>query len=148
MNHIAYLKRIRFLHGFLLLCAVILTAFGSLMGGVGALILSFAVIWIYHRCPKCSSEVDTLLPLNKESCCPTCGFYLKDGTEPEEMRLAREQAEEEAKAKAEAEAAEKAAAEAEAAEKAALEAELGPEAEAETVETVETVEAEARSGAA
>lgn len=151
MNHIAYLKRIRFLHGFLLLCAVLLTAFGSLMGGVGALIMSFAVIWLYHRCPNCSREVDTLLPLNKKSCCPTCGFYLKDGTEPEEMRLAREQAEEEARA--EAEAAEKAAAEAEAAEKAALEAELEPEPEAEvetveTAETVETVETEATPGAA
>lgn len=121
MNHIAYLKRIRFLHNFLLLCAVVLTAFGSLMGGVAALLASFIVVWLYHRCPKCSSEVDTLLPLNKKSCCPTCGYYLKDGTEPEEMREERERIEAEEKAKAEAEAAEKAAAEAEAAEKAAAE---------------------------
>lgn len=80
MNHISYLKRIRFLHHFLLLCAVMLAAFGSLMGGVAALALAFIIVWIYHRCPKCNGEVDTLLALDKESCCPLCGCLLKDGT--------------------------------------------------------------------
>lgn len=109
MNHTSYLKKIRLLHYVLLLSAVCFTAFGSLMAGVGALAVGFIIVWRYHRCPKCSSGVDILLPLDKESCCPACGFYLKDGTEPEEMREERERAE-----KAKAEAAEKAAAEADA----------------------------------
>lgn len=106
MNHIAYLKRIRFFHYALLLLAVAITAFGSIMGGIAALVLGFAIVWKYHRCPNCSRDVDILLPLDKKTCCPKCGYYLKDGTEPEEMREAREQAEAEAKAKAAAEAAE------------------------------------------
>ena len=129
MNHIAYLKRIRFLHVFLLICAVTLTALGALMGGVAALAFAFIVVWKYHRCPHCAGEVDTLLQLKKETCCPTCGFYLKDGTEPEEMREERERAEAEAREKAEAEAAE-------AAEKAAAEA----AAEADGAETAEQEE--------
>lgn len=128
-NHIGYLKRIRFFNIVLLLCAVTLTALGIIVGGVVALILAFFVVWRYHRCAKCGAEVSTLLPLDKTTCCPTCGFYLNDGTEPEEMREERERAEAEAKAKAEAEAAEKAAAEAEAA-----------DAEAEGAETAEQEE--------
>lgn len=146
MNHIAYLKRIRFLHGFLLLCAVILTAFGTIMGGAAALAGSFLVVWRYHRCMKCGGKVDTILALDKKTCCPACGYYLKDGTEPEEMKAERERAEEEARAKAEAEAEEKAKAEAEAAEKEAAEAEGGPEeAKAEEGESEAEAEQEVRT---
>lgn len=84
MNHISYLKRIRFLHNLLLLCAVTLAVFDSIMGGIAALAFAFIIVWRYHRCPKCSEGLDTLLPLNGESCCPFCGCFLKDGTGPEE----------------------------------------------------------------
>lgn len=94
MNHIAYLKRIRFLHHLLLLCAILLTVLGSIMGGVGILLFSFIVVWIYHRCPKCGGEIDTLLTLDKTSCCPACGCFLMDGTGGTDIAEAAEGAEE------------------------------------------------------
>lgn len=79
MNLTAYLKAIRILHYILLLCAALLIVLGYMIAGIIALALGLFVVWKFHRCPKCGSEIDTRLSLEEIGFCPICGHDLKDG---------------------------------------------------------------------
>lgn len=89
MNGTIHLKRIRIIHYILLLCALLLIGFGSKgvkIGGVAVLALGIFIVWKFHRCPKCRSELDTRLFLHEVKCCPICGHDLND-TDTDHQRI-------------------------------------------------------------